>query len=222
MVTRENKRADLFAALELALSEILNVKNMNVWIAVKERSISKILVDAGVTNKNYLPVIIVELKKLGLIEREGERAGMRYKVHSNIIPDIRNLAQVCYENMKKKTDQYKGYPVSKKTDLVPPRKPENKSYSESSAAVVVKRQITIPSLGDMRYALKFSQIVEAKVIGMRFDAHHPNKIVYDIEFTDVEEGGYEVAKNVEVKHLFETPQALSEYLARKFVKYTKR
>lgn len=74
-----NKRENILAALELVLAEILRVDKMNVWISVKDRSIASILQSGGV-NKNYSAIIVDELKKLGLVEGEGERSGMRYKI----------------------------------------------------------------------------------------------------------------------------------------------
>lgn len=41
------KKEEILISLELALGEILNVENMNAWISVKGRSISKILIEAG-------------------------------------------------------------------------------------------------------------------------------------------------------------------------------
>ena len=59
------------AGLELALEEILNVQNMNVWISVKDRPIGKILESAGV-EKKYNPYVMKALVKLGLVEEEGQ------------------------------------------------------------------------------------------------------------------------------------------------------
>ena len=88
----KEKREEILTGLELAVSEILSPKHMNVWISVKERSITKILTEAGV-NVNYSSAVMEELKKIGLVEREGAGLGMMYKIVSNVIPDSEALAQ---------------------------------------------------------------------------------------------------------------------------------
>ena len=97
----KEKREEILTSLELAVSEILSPKQMNVWISVKERSITKILTEAGV-NVNYSSAVMEELKKIGLVEREGMGLGMMYKIISNVIPDSGALAERIYENFKER------------------------------------------------------------------------------------------------------------------------
>lgn len=87
------------AGLELALEEILNVQNMNVWISVKDRPIGKILESAGV-EKKYNPYVMKALVKLGLVEEEGQLGGKMYKIKSKVIPDVKYLVKKIHEEAK--------------------------------------------------------------------------------------------------------------------------
>ena len=62
----KERREEILTGLELAVSEILSPKQMNAWISVKERSITKILTEAGV-NVNYSSAVMEELKKISRI-----------------------------------------------------------------------------------------------------------------------------------------------------------
>lgn len=241
------------AALELALEEILNVSNLNVWISVKERPIGKILESAGV-EKKYAPYVMKALAKLGLVEEEGELAGKRYMIKSQIIPDIKYLVKTIHEEAKaerksyyvpvgeRKAEDFEGYPASSKADLQPKRSSTRKdAHQHSSPAVKVKRQVIIPNLGDMRFALKDGGIVEGKIISLHY-GEDGKSILYNLEITNSEwekwnalpEDGsvdfedvhepdkYLIIYDISVKDLFETPQVAADYLIRHTLKYIKR
>lgn len=139
------------AALELALEEILNVSNLNVWINVKERPIGKILESAGV-EKKYAPYVMKALAKLGLVEEEGEMSGKRYMVKSQIIPDIKYLVKTIHEEAKaerksyyvpvgeRKAEDFEGYPASKSSDLQPKRSSTRKDAQGCASTLFSSRQ----------------------------------------------------------------------------------
>lgn len=241
------------AALELALEEILNVSNLNVWINVKERPIGKILESAGV-EKKYAPYVMKALAKLGLVEEEGEMSGKRYMVKSQIIPDIKYLVKTIHEEAKaerksyyvpvgeRKAEDFEGYPASKSSDLQPKRSSTRKdAHQHSSPAVKVKRQVIIPNLGDMRFALKDGGIVEGKIISLHY-GEDGKSILYNLEivnqkwidwnayYENMDEdikpspapNKYSLMQDVSVKDLFETPQVAADYLIRHTLKYIKR
>ena len=56
-MNKKEKRDEILTGLELAVSEILSPEHMNVWISVKERSITKILAQAGV-NVSYSSAVM--------------------------------------------------------------------------------------------------------------------------------------------------------------------
>lgn len=239
-----NTKENILAALELALAEIINVGTLNTWVSVKDRSINKILAQAGV-NRNYSSVVLDELKKLGLAEGEGERSGMRYKIISNIIPDVSNLALVIYQRFNKKIKDYndrrtsscsEGYPESEQKDLFPIRFKKEKEEKHDPKTLTMKRQVIIPNLGDMRFIVRDNKIIEGKIISL-FYGEDDKSILYSIRIInedwiirkDDQENNvsleeiskYEVIKDLGVKALFETPEIAAEHLIRRVVRYSK-
>lgn len=242
------------AGLELALEEILNVSNMNVWISVKDRPIGKILESAGV-EKKYSPYVLKALSKLGLVEEEGDLAGKRYMVKSQIIPDIKYLVKTIHEEAKserksyyvpvaeRENKEFEGYPESSSSDLRQKRAYKRKdAHQDSSPAIKVTRQVIIPNLGDIRFALKDGGIVEGKIISLHY-GKDGKSILYNLEIVnkdwheynnlpkisddakDVylsEPHKYDVMTDIGVKDLFETPQIAADFLVRHTLKYVKR
>ena len=119
-MNKKEKRDEILTGLELAVSEILSPEHMNVWISVKERSITKILAEAGV-NVSYSSAVMEELKKIGLVEQDGTGRGMAYKIISNVIPDSEELAKRIYDNFKERRKNGNTYdiPESRPSDLRP-------------------------------------------------------------------------------------------------------
>nr|DAJ28045.1 MAG TPA: hypothetical protein [Caudoviricetes sp.] len=227
-----NKRENILAALELVLAEILRVDKMNVWISVKDRSIASILQSGGV-NKNYSAIIVDELKKLGLVEGEGERSGMRYKIISNVIPDVSRLALTIYNRFSKKIRPTEGYPESKKSDLFPLIPKKNKSENYDPKTTIIRRKITLPSLGDIRYIIYNNRITEGKIVGMYYHDENDKEIKYQMRIANPEY--QQCSESIEedepasdqfimvfiygLKELFENPESAASYLVRKVIRY---
>lgn len=252
---------EIRVGLELALSEILKVENMNTWIAYKDRPISKILQEAEVDVK-YAPLVMKALAKVGLVEEEGERAGKRYIIKSQIIPDIQFLVNKIRQEMKEKGQEYQqrymdkrkgseekantfdGYPYSKPSDLRQKRAYKRKDAHQdvySSQPIKQKRQIIIPTLGDMRFAILGGIIMEGKIVSVHY-AEDGKSVLYNLEVVNTEwldwdnmpedgsvdfDGVEETKKyitidNVGVKDLFETAEIAANYLVRNAIKYIKR
>lgn len=101
----------------------------------------------------------------------------------------------------------------------------------------MKRQVVIPTLGDMRFALKDGVIVEGKIVSLHY-ADDRKSILYNLEivnskwqsiYKDLENSEtpyipekYCVMIDLGVKDLFETPMEVAEYLTRHTLKYIKR
>lgn len=251
------REEEIKTSLELALEEILRFDRMNVWISVVERPITKILEEAGV-RKGYSPFVLKALSKIGLIEVNGVNRHQRYMIKSQVIPDIKFLVDTIrkdyssecakYKNtylLKKKAltaeaNEFDKYPPSPKSDLTPKRTYSRKDAQqdiEFSPAVKVKRQVVIPTLGDMRFALKDGGIVEGKIVSLHY-ADDRKSILYNLEivnskwqsiYKDLENSEtpdipekYCVMIDLGVKDLFETPMEVAEYLTRHTLKYIKR
>lgn len=185
------------AGLELALEEILNVQNMNVWISVKERPIGKILESAGV-EKKYNPYVMKALVKLGLVEEEGQLGGKMYKIKSKVIPDVKYLVKKIHEEAKaerksyytpvseREEKQFDGYLVSKPSDLKPKRPYKRKDAHQSeysSPAVKTTRQVIIPNLGDIRFLVYENNIVEGKIVSLHF-GEDGKRVMYNVEIVN--------------------------------------
>lgn len=205
---------------------------MNVWISVKDRSIASILQSGGV-NKNYSAIIVDELKKLGLVEGEGERSGMRYKIISNVIPDVSRLALTIYNRFSKKIRPTEGYPESKKSDLFPLIPKKNKSENYDPKTTIIRRKIILPSLGDIRYIIYNNRITEGKIVGMYYHGENDKEVKYQIRIANPEYqeccesiGEDESASDQFImvfiyglKELFENPESAASYLVRKVIRY---
>lgn len=185
MKTNKNEK---LIAIELALGEVLNVEKMNTWISVKDRSISSVIKEAGV-HKNYAPIIMDELQKLGLVEKEGERSAMRYKISSNVIPDISHLASKIYKRFSDKAKfgnslRNEGYPESDKRDLKPffPKtvKEDITPYSSKPKVLKGSRAVKLPNLGDMRFIIDNNKIVEGRIISLHY-GDDGKRFLYNLE-----------------------------------------
>lgn len=251
------REEEIKTSLELALEEILRFDRMNVWISVRERPITKILEESGST-KNYSPFVLKALSKVGLVEVDGKNSHQRYMIKSQVIPDIKFLTDTIYNDynerytkyqnnrylkikeLKAEINEFDKYPPSPKSDLTPKRTYSRKDAQqdlEFSPAVKVKRQVVIPTLGDMRFALKDGEIVEGKIVSLHY-ADDRKSILYNLEivnskwqsiYKDLENSEtsaipekYCVMIDLGVKDLFETPMEVAEYLTRHTLKYIKR
>ena len=224
----KEKREEILTSLELAVSEILSPKQMNVWISVKERSITKILTEAGV-NVNYSSAVMEELKKIGLVEREGMGLGMMYKIISNVIPDSGALAERIYENFKERYKRGKtdDMPASRPSDLRPFRPKSRRNTMEHGTVTFIPNEIA--KLGDMGYFITDNSIVEVRLVSVHYADDDFQKILYDVErsIETKDENGqtkteYVVVRNVCRGKFFKTPDDAAAFLVRRCLKYTKR
>ena len=224
----KEKREEILTGLELAVSEILSPKQMNVWISVKERSITKILTEAGV-NINYSSAVMEELKKIGLVEREGMGMGMMYKIISNVIPDSEALAKRIYENFKERYKKGKidDMPASRPSDLRPFRPKSRRNTMEHGTVTVIPKEIA--KLGDMGYIITDNGIVEVRLVSVHYADDDFQKILYDVERSietkdenEQPKTEYVVVRNVCRGKFFKTPDDAAAFLVRRCLKYTKR
>lgn len=224
----KEKRDEIITGLELAVSEFLSPEKMNVWISARERSITKILTEAGV-NVNYSSAVMEELKKTGLVEREGTGMGMMYKIVSNVIPDSGALAKRIYENFRERRNKGRidDMPASRPSDLRPFRPKQRKNLSERRPVIVIPKEIA--KLGDMGYIIIDNGIVEVRLVSVHYADDDFQKILYDVERSietkgENEQQGteYDVVRNICRGKFFKTPDEAAAFLIRRCLKYTKR
>lgn len=184
MATKSNP-TDVIAAIELVCKELLNADTINKWYDVKDRPLTKIMAEIGL-DKHYSSVIYDVLKEIGLIEKEGERANLRYKIKTSIIPDAQKVAQDIYKRYKAKSAEYSR--ASKPSDLQPfkPKKTKTMNDFEIESCRKTARKSKnqpdysrIPHLGQIVYALVNGYITEARITCVRFDEIEKNKVRVD-------------------------------------------
>lgn len=220
-----NKREDIIAALELALQEILRVDKLNVWISVRERSIVKILQDVGVS-KDYSSSVMVKLKEIGLIETEGANGFMKYRIVTNVIPDVQRAAEEIYNIFSEKKRSYFN------SDKLSPTKPSDNrpkycksktmdDFEKPGKVIKCKRKIIMPQLGDMRYMVNDNHIKQVRIVGIEFG--DSEKILCKVSYrsTGDEQTTMSERSGVLLSEIFETPEQVAAYLVKTLVKYDK-
>lgn len=173
---------DILAGLELAIREVIKPENLNVWISVRERPITKILEECDIY-VNYSSSFLEELRNVNLIETASKGAGMRYRILSDRIPDIQFLARKIYDNYRARVNKdsvFDGYSTSTKQDLTPPKSFQKKEIGDNSGSVKVVVK-TVANLGDIGYVLQDNVIKEVMVIGVSYDSNDRRKVVYKLE-----------------------------------------
>jgi hypothetical protein len=219
------KREDIIAALELALQEILRVDKLNVWVSVRERSIVKILQEVGVT-KDYSSSVMVKLKEIGLIETEGANGFMKYRIVTNVIPDVHGAAVDIYNIFLEKKRSYFN------SDKLSPTRPSDgrpkysktktmDDFEQSGKVVKCKRKIVMPQLGDMRYMVNDNHIKQVRIVGIEFGSDE--KILCKVSYrsTGDEQTTMSERSGVLLNEIFETPEQVAAYLVKTLVKYDK-
>jgi hypothetical protein len=219
------KREDIIAALELALQEILRVDKLNVWVSVRERSIVKILQEVGVT-KDYSSSVMVKLKEIGLIETEGANGFMKYRIVTNVIPDVHGAAVDIYNIFLEKKRSYFN------SDKLSPTRPSDgrpkysktktmDDFEQPGKVVKCKRKIVMPQLGDMRYMVNDNHIKQVRIIGIEFGSDE--KILCKVSYrsTGDEQTTMSERSGVLLNEIFETPEQVAAYLVKTLVKYDK-
>lgn len=219
------RKEDIIAALELALQEILRVDKLNVWLSVRERSIVKILQDAGV-NKDYSSSVMAKLKEIGLIETEGAKGFMKYRIVTNIIPDAQRAAEEIYNIFLEKKCSY--FNSDKLSPTRPsdsrPKYSKNKTmydFEQPGRVMKCKRKIVMPQLGDMRYMVNDNHIKQVRIIGIEFGSDE--KILCKVSYrsTGDEQTTMSERSGVLLNEIFETPEQVAAYLVKTLVKYDK-
>lgn len=173
---------DLIAAIELVCKELLNADTINKWYSVRERPLTHIMSEIGLY-KHFSPFIYDELKSIGLIEKEGDRGGLRYKIITTFIPDLTVTANNIYN--KYRASLSKAEHASKRSDLVPFRSKTKSAYDlelkdcKKKGAKVMKELARIPHLGQIVYALVNGYITEARITCVRFDEIETTKVRVD-------------------------------------------
>ena len=207
-------KEDTLAAIELVVKEFLNADSVGKWWSVKERSLSNLVKQVGL-DVRYCTSIYDELKNLGMIERMGEKAQMRYKIVTNLIPDSRGVAEKIWRNNNDRRNQCKvKWLETRRGDLTPPKKGagtsfedfERKQYNKDKKKAVKlneKNLQRIPRLGEIAYAIVNGFITEAKIICVRFDDN--DKVLVDfttpIKFKDGDEEQYVVRRDCCLKSI---------------------
>lgn len=219
------KKEDIIAALELALQEILRVDKLNVWLSVRERSIVKILQEVGVT-KDYSSSVMAKLKEIGLIETEGANGFMKYRIVTNVIPDVHGAAVDIYNIFLEKKRSY-----FNSDKLSPTRPSDNRpkysktktmdDFEQPGKVMKCKRKIIMPQLGDMRYMVNDNHIKQVRIIGIEFGSDE--KILCKVSYrsTGDEQTTMSERSGVLLNEIFETPEQVAAYLVKTLVKYDK-
>ena len=219
------RKEDIIAALELALQEILRVDKLNVWISVRERSIVKILQEVGVS-KDYSSSVMAKLKEIGLIETEGANGFMKYRIVTNVIPDVHGAAVDIYNIFLEKKRSYFN------SDKLSPTRPSDSrpkysktktmdDFEQPGKVMKCKRKIVMPQLGDMRYMVNDNHIKQVRIVGIEFG--DSEKILCKVSYrsTGDEQTTMSERSGVLLNEIFETPEQVAAYLVKTLVKYDK-
>lgn len=217
------KTEAILAGLELAIREVVKPENLNKWVSVRERSITKILKECEV-NINYSSAFLEELRNVGLIETTSSGCGMKYMVRTLQIPDASFLARKIYDNFSERYAKGRvndGYPTSCKSDLRPKRyAKESSTVGRSGAVRVIPREIA--SLGDIGYVVQDNIIKEAMVVGVCYDSVDRRHIFYTLETYRKDQDGreyYNVISNVMRRDFHKTiAEAVGSMPIHKYVK----
>lgn len=198
-----SKREDVIAALELVVKEFLQPEFIGRWVSVKERSIGNILKEIGV-DVRYSTAIYEELKALGMMEKEGERVSMRYKIITDFIPDSKALAESIYQRHMTNANKAKSAYETRKGDLIPPRPKRTITSDDIERKSVEKRGVIkqkdlsrIPHLGQIVYALVNGYITEARITCVRFDEN--DKVKVDFSTPIIQESDTAMALDADEK-----------------------
>lgn len=192
MGTKVSKKEDVIAALELVVKNFLQPEFVGRWVSVKERSVGNMLKEIGV-DVRYSTAIYEELRTLGMIEKEGERVSMRYKIVTDVIPDFKATAESIYHRHVTAANTSKAAWETRKGDLTPhrPRRcitADDIERKETNKKGVQRKQdlSRIPHLGQIVYALVNGYITEARITCVRFDEN--DKVKVDFSTPIIQEG----------------------------------
>jgi hypothetical protein len=225
-----NTKENIIASLELAMKQILSVENLNVWISVRKRPITKILKEAGVS-REYSAVIMEELKKLGAVEHEGRGIGMRYKIATSFIPDYEAVAKRCYENFITHKREYVKSTVTadRPGDNIPFRPKKSKTMfdfecEKPGKIIKCKSMVAIPHLGELKFMLVDNRIYQVKIVGIYYAQEVEKKptILCDVKgdfLVNEVLVNHPYKKGISLKELYSSAEELCAVLLGKVVKY---
>lgn len=179
---KQNNRENTLAAIELVVKEFLTEEAIGHWYSVSERSLSNIMEQVNL-DKHYSKAIYDGLAEIGLIERQGSRAQLRYKINSCLIPDSRALAEKIYKNRNNEvTSKKREWYETRPGDLTPPRQRKRVTIGEfenkKKRETLIKNGYNqIPRLGEIVYVVIRGSITQARITCVRFDEN--DKVLVD-------------------------------------------
>lgn len=205
-------------ALTYAIYEFLDPAYLNKWVSVKERSVSSIFEKWGVS-RLYSTAFYQILKEKGLIEREGYRMNLSYKIITDVIPDAGVIAKQIVERYTE-LQQKGGYPMSKPSDLQPKKVKQPK---ENLSGKPVFQPKTPLQLGDIRYFMYDDLIYECRVVSTfyREDSVSNESLYCDVEVV-TDSTLNKTVHSIRQCKLFKSPDDVLKYLKLKVVKYKRQ
>ena len=163
------KKRALSRLLRVILKIFLAPELVGHWVSVKERTIGKSLRDAGL-NARYSTDIYNALTKQGMIEKEGMRSGLRYKIINDTIVDSRGLAEKIYFDYTHRIPDNSGNPKPSYSKRISIEYLDEKDVKRRKHTLLSgKKLMQIPHLGQVVYALVDGFIAEARITCVRFD-----------------------------------------------------
>lgn len=172
-MVRIKQKEDTLAAIELVVKEFLNKDAIGKWFSVKERSLGNIMRQVNLDCR-YSSAIYDELKRIGMIEKEGERIQIRYKIITNIIPDVKATAERIWEIYHRSyksaiSEKRSGdcNPLRRKTSTIEDL--ERKDFKRRNKIQIKRELVRVPRLGEIVYVVVNGCIAEAKIICVRFN-----------------------------------------------------
>lgn len=219
MATKMTQEETL-TAIELVCKELLNAETVNRWYSVKERPLTKIMEQVGL-NYHFSSAIYEELANIGMIEKEGEKFHMRYKIVTTVIPDAAVTAKRIYERYTTKLKE-----TTSRKDLTPykPRKAVSMDEFSNKSGKKVKVYTDysrIPHLGQIVYTLIKGQITEARITCVRFDDNNKVKVDFSTPMFD-EEGNAVKRQDYCLRSVAFSVEELIKKLQTNIVKFDKK
>ena len=194
----KERKDEILAALEIVVKNFLQPEYVGRWINVRGRSIGNMCVEIGI-DKRYSTAIYDELKSIGMIECEGQRAGMRYKIITDVINDYQAVASRIYERHVNYLQSAKIESKQHSSELNPPQKKSRLSIDilderDAKRKRPQKKQdfSRIPHLGQTVFCLVNGYITEADITCVRFD--DAGKVKVDFKTPMMDENQVRICK----------------------------
>lgn len=219
----KNHNEDTLTAIELVLREFLNPDVVGRWFSCRERSIGNIMRQVGL-NQHYSTSIYNELKRIGMIEKEGERSLIRYKIITSVIPDTHQTAirimDAYNESIRlaknSNSDCRQTRRKSKTMDDI-----EREATILKSGSKKMKKLPRIPHLGERVYVVDNSLINEAIITCVKYDEEQEEMTVV-VDYKLPKSGVLSPTRNkVQLKDIYFDVDTLISHLQRNIVKFEK-